>query len=48
MHHVENDGTGVCQDNLMTYVAPFIVDEDDPFDSGYNENPTPAVALPFP
>jgi len=45
----KNDqGTGVCQGNLMTYVAPFIVDEDDPFDSGYNENPTPAVALPFP
>jgi len=43
-----DEGTGVCQGNLMTYVAPFIVDEDDPFDSGFNDSPTPAVALPFP
>lgn len=43
-----DEGTGVCQGNLFTYEAPFIVDEDTPFDSGYNADPTPTVSLPFP
>jgi len=55
---VNKDGTGVCQTMLMTFDAPFIVDENTSFpigvpsldlDTGFNELPTPVAGpLAFP
>jgi len=41
-----DEGTGVCQGDLTLFEAPDSIDEDTPFDTGFNEDPTPETPLP--
>jgi len=41
-----DEGTGTSQGSLITHEVPPSINSAEPFDTGYNEEPTPATPLP--
>ncbi len=39
-----NEGTGVCQGGLILFDAPNSINSAEPFDTGFNEDPTPLLS----